>query len=149
MDASETVANYFSELLEKMNRQTTARPSAPVFSEQDQVIFYIVSTRCEMDINGIESVFDQLLTETELQLLIDSLRKVDAIRLADLFDQALQRLRSAGYFDHESTMVSDLKDSQGVRMLADLEQAIRENDGLWELDERLACVIRSEAPESP
>ncbi|HUG70603.1 MAG TPA: hypothetical protein VMM76_22835 [Pirellulaceae bacterium] len=142
MDASQQVAEYFEALIERCNRDPSARPTN--LPKNDQIVYYVISTRCEMDINGFDSVFDQLLTEPELQFLIDSLNELGALRLADLFHRAHSRLQHAGFFDDESTLVEDL-DQGDTEFLHDIEEEIRNNDSLWELDDRLAELIPNAA----
>jgi hypothetical protein len=97
-----------------------------------------------MDMNGFDSVFDQLLTENELCLLIEALNELGAPQLAGSFDQARARLRNAGFFAEDSLMVSDL-DQDETGFLDDIEDDIRNNDSLWDLDERLAALIPTNA----
>lgn len=138
MEPSQQVAEYFHDLIERCNRDPSGRPTN--LSKNDQVIYYIISTRCEMDMSGFDSVFDQLLTEPELRFLIDSLNELGASDLADSFNRAYSRLQHARFFDSESTMVSDL-DQGDTGFLDDIEEEIRNNDSLWNLDDRLAELI--------
>lgn len=138
MDASQKLAEYFDTVVERCNGDPSGRPIH--LPKHDQIIYYVISTRCEMDMNGFDSVFDQLLTENELCLLINALNQLGAPQLAGSFDQARLRLRNAGFFDSDSTTVSDLGEDD-IGFLDDIERDIRNNDSLWGLDERLAELI--------
>ncbi|MCA8993294.1 MAG: hypothetical protein KDA88_14995 [Planctomycetaceae bacterium] len=94
--------------------------------------------------NGFDSVFDQLLTENELLFLIDALNELGAAQLASSFDEAHTRLRSAGFFDNDSMMVSDLGLGE-TGFLDDIERDIRKNDSLWDLDASLVGLIPTDA----
>jgi hypothetical protein len=142
MDASQKLAEYFDSVIERCNRDPSGRPIN--LPKHDQIIYYVISTRCEMDMNGFDSVFDQLLTENELCLLIEALNELGAPQLAGSFDQARARLRNAGFFAEDSLMVSDL-DQDETGFLDDIEDDIRNNDSLWDLDERLAALIPTNA----
>ena len=142
MDASRLVAEYFETLVERCSPGPTARRAR--LPKNDRVIFYVVSTRCEIDINGFNSVFDQLLTEAELLFLIDALNNLGASKPASLFEQAHSRLRNAGFYDDDGAMVSNF-DHNGAGLLGDVEEAIQADDSLWELDEYLARLIPGDA----
>jgi hypothetical protein len=142
MDASREVAKYFDSLIERCNRDPSGRPKN--LPKHDQIIFYVISTRCEMDMNGFESVFDQMLDEDELVLLIGALQELEVPELAQSFEKAHARLRAAGFFDDDSMMVSDL-DNGGEGFLEDIEEEIRNHDPLWLLDDRLAELIPKDA----
>ncbi|QDU93905.1 DMP19 family protein [Lignipirellula cremea] len=142
MDVSQQLARYYDSLIERCNRDPSARPNN--LPKHDQIIYYVISTRCEMDMNGFDSVFDQLLTENELRLLVDALNELGAGTLAESFNQAHSRLRDAGFFGDDSMMVSDL-DNDDFGFLDDIEDDIRKNDSLWDLDDRLAELIPTNA----
>ncbi len=142
MDASIAVAEYFNAVIAQCNRNPSGRPHNLPW--HDQIIYYVVSTRCEMDMNGFDSVFDQLLTENELGLLVEALNDLRLPQLAASFDDARSRLRNAGFFDDDSIMVSDLENDE-IEFLADIEEVIRSNDSLWNLDDRLAALIDAKA----
>lgn len=138
MDASQQLAEYFESVNEQCNRDPSGRPTN--LPEHDRIIYYVISTRCEIDMNGFNSVFDQLLTESELCFLIDALEQLGVPQMAGWFDRARFRLRRAGFFDNDSMRVSDLdKDESGL--LDDIEEEIRNNDSLWGLDECLVDLI--------
>jgi hypothetical protein len=139
MDTSEKLADYYESLIERVNADPSGRPLH--LPKHDRIIYYIISTRCEMDMNGFDSVFDQLLSEEELAFLIEALKELDASRLAELFELAQSRLESAGFFAEESLMVLDLEGEGDKGLLDDIEEAIRDNDALWELDNRLVQLI--------
>src|SRR5690606_16730214 len=124
MDASQQLAKYYDSLIERCNRDPSARPNN--LPKHDQIIYYAISTRCEMDMNGFDSVFDQLLTENEIRLLVDALNELGAARLAESFNQAYSRLRDAGFFGDDAMMVSDLNNNESG-FLDEIEDDIRKN----------------------
>ena len=143
MDASARLANYYEKLIERCNQNPSARPDN--LPKRDRIIYYVISTRCEIDINGFDAVFDQLLSENELTFLIETLNELEATELAGLFESALKRLKAAGFFDEEGMCVSELDPSPSIGFLDDIEALILENDELWELDEKLAELIPTQA----
>lgn len=138
MDASELIADYYATVVQRCD--SSGRPNA--LPHHDRVIYYIVSTRCEMDMNGFESVFDQFLTEEELLFLIQSLRELGAMKLAESFTRAHARLNSAGFFNGEPMMIGELDEGEsGAGFLDDIEAELREQEELWDLDARLVALI--------
>ncbi len=142
MDAPTRVAAYFEDLIERCNRNGQGRSTS--LPENDQYIFYVLSTRCEMDINGFESVFDQLLDQSEINILITALNELGCTTLANEFSTARDRLADAGFFDDEEIMVSDLATDSGG-FLDDIEERIRNCNLMWEIDDSLAKLLPDEA----
>ncbi len=141
MDAPTRVAAYFEDLIERCNRSGQGRPTG--LPARDQYIFYVISTRCEMDINGFESVFDQLLEEFEITILIDALKELGCTTLSKAFSTARDRLAGAGFFDDEERMVCDLA-TDDYGFLDDIEEAVRSSNLMWDLDTSLAELLPEE-----
>ena len=138
MDAPTRVAAYFVDLIERCNRSSTGRPTS--LPQNDQYIFYVLAVRCEIDMSGFESVFDQLLDETEINILITALNVIGCVTLADSFLIARDRLAAAGFFDEEEMMVSDLA-TGNLGFLDDIEDSIGNSNLFWQLDESLAKLL--------
>lgn len=141
MHAAEKVADYFTLLVERCNRESTCLAS---FAKCDRTIFYIVATRCEIDINGFASVFHQLLSAEEVEFLINSLRELGAGQLAELFERALGRLKEAGFYENEGGSIEDFRSHEFDLFLESIEQELLVNNDLWDLDDRLATLIPGE-----
>ena len=142
MDAPTRVAAYFEDLIERCNRSGQGRPTS--LPAHDQYIFYVISTRCEMDINGFGSVFDQLLEESEISVLITALNELGCTTLSDAFSTAHDRLAEAGFFDDDEMMVCDLAMENGG-FLDDIEETVRNSNLMWDLDNSLAKLLPEEA----
>lgn len=132
------IAEYFDYLIERCNREPNLRLTNLPWN--DQVIYLVISTRCEIDMNGFESVFDQLLSQEELRSLVHALNHVGAFELANSFDEAISRLKTKRFFENESLMVADL-DKNHIGFLDDIEQSVLKNDSLWDLHNRLTELI--------
>lgn len=139
MDDVEIVDQYFQNLI--------CRPES-TWTESDRVIYCIVATRCEMDMNGFDSVFSQLLKKRDVQFLIDALRQLDERQLAGHFQNAFDRLQSVKFFDNDSVLLGDLSDQDSeTEFLADIEGLVRENDQMWDLDRKLASLVPMKADQ--
>lgn len=103
-------------------------------------MWYVVCTRCEIDLNGFESVFDQLVDEDGVAALIQSLELLDASRLAALFSEAAALLKSHRVFA-EAKFCADLPESVRLR-LTQIGEDVQRDDALWELDSALAKLIQ-------
>ncbi len=133
MDSSAEVARRFEEILRRCG--ATGRPNRLPHGER--VIYYIVSVRCEIDINGFDSVLDQLLTEDELDFVGASLEELNEENLAAAWRKIASLLKSVGHKPCGSSPVRSLP--QAVRQqLAALAHEANAGDRLWHLDERLA-----------
>ena len=140
-DPSTIVAERFDRIVADMAAKGLGRPDG--LAENDRTIYYIVSTRCEMDMGGFNSVFDQLLTERELVYLINCLQRMHATSLADGFSRAHDALRAVQFFDDNGDadkMVSDFDRADGTGLLDAIESEIREGQELWILDNALAIL---------
>ena len=138
MDASERLADYFEQLIDRVNQDAGGRPAT--LPEGDRIIYYVVSVRCEIDINGFESVFDQFLNEGEIRFLIESFQKIDASALANAFKRAYTLLDRHGFFQSADITCADLSaDVQSE--LNRIETEVDAADELWQLDARLVDLI--------
>lgn len=140
-DPSAIVAERFDRIVADMAAKGLGRPDG--FAENDRLIYYIVSTRCEMDMGGFNSVFDQLLTESELVYLINCFSRMHATSLADGFSRAHETLRTVQFFDDNGdadNVVSDFERADGTGLLEAIESEIRAGEELWLLDNTLAVL---------
>ena len=131
--ADERIAAYFEELISRNYKTPT----------DDWIIYLVVAVRCQMDMGGFNSVFEQLLhDEHSLQFFLDSLRKLDEPILVDAFARAHSRLKVGGYFDDPDLNVFDLEDEDSEdAFLQNVAEEVRESNRLWELDEKLCQLI--------
>jgi hypothetical protein len=135
MDSSAEVARRFEDILKRCG--TTGRPDDLPHGER--VIYYIVSVRCEINMNGFESVLDQLLTEDELDFFGASLEELNEAKLAAAWRKIATLLKSVGHKPRGSSPVRSLP--QAVRQqLEALAHEANAADRLWHLDERLAAL---------
>lgn len=133
MQPDERIAAYFEQLIQ---RDYKAPPT-------DYLIYLVVSVRCQMDMGGIGSAFDQLLRdESTLIFFLNGLRQLDELALVTAFSHAHARLKTAGYFDNPDLEVFDLEEEDDEDMfLQDIAEEIREHNRLWELDEKLCGLL--------
>jgi hypothetical protein len=123
-------------IAEEFNRLIEARPK--IYAEQ--VVFFVVVARCEIDMAGFLSVFEQALDHEEVLILITGLRKLDAQVLAEEFSTALTLLETAGFYpDRDSRKLS----SSARDQVADIQGRI--GDRLWDLDAKLVALLSSTA----
>jgi hypothetical protein len=140
-DSSTVVAERFDRILAEMRAKEIPRPDG--FADNDRAIYYIVSTRCEIDMNGFDSVFDQLLTEPELEFLVACLTRLNSTTLATGFSRAITELHKVHFFDDhddDDNMVSDYDRSDGTGVLDTIESEIEACDDFWVLDDALAAM---------
>ncbi|QDV46773.1 hypothetical protein Enr13x_66820 [Stieleria neptunia] len=140
-DPSTIVAERFDRIVADMASNGCARPDD--LAENDRTIYYIVSTRCEMDMGGFNSVFDQLLSESELEYLITCLNRLHATSLANAFSRAHEALRAVRFFDDNGgadNMISDFDRADGTGLLEAIEEELRAGEELWMLDSTLAVL---------
>lgn len=93
-----------------------------------------------MDMGGFESVFDQLMEESEIEILIAALNELGCTTMADAVSVARDRLAAAGFFVDEEMMVCDLATDNGG-FLDDIEEKVRNSNLIWGLDESLAKLL--------
>lgn len=142
MIPAEIVDAHFQQLITRCDAK--GRPTK--ISRDDRIIYYVIATRCEMDMNGFDNVFNQLLSKSELQFLIESLEHLDEMNLAASFQAANDRLDEAGFFDDESMMVWDLDDTETeTGFLEDINEQVRQNNRLWKLDDKLVKLVHESA----
>jgi len=130
MDASLRIVEEFDRLVAMGRGGVSKRPLA------EQVVYYVVATRCEIDINGFASVYEQGLSLAELELLVGGLQKIGEGELAAEFRRGIELLKSDGFYRHMNWN----KVSPEVEAQID---AIGERVGsrAWNLDEKLAALL--------
>jgi hypothetical protein len=140
MDAIHRIIEEFDRLVALGGDAVAARPLA------ERVIYYVVATRCEIDINGFVSVYEQLLTPAELEMLISGLQRIGEAELAAEFRRGFQLLESDGFYGHMSwkkvapAVKAEIKAVGG-----------RVGARLWDLDDKLASLLGDDAatPDRP
>lgn len=130
----EKISDRFNTIIRLCDKN--GRPSHLTYA--DRAVFYIVSVRCEMDINGFSSVFEQLLTRDELDFLIAALERLSESGLAATFGKARQLLKDVGFMYGESRITDcPLKI---IESFDEIERNIRLNDRLWRFDDKLLAI---------
>lgn len=109
------------------------------WSHNDLVIWFVIGARCEMDMGGFHSVFDQFLQSDDLDFLIDALRALDEPELADAFDRIRTVLHEVDFYGREVDCY-ELPPAT-LKKLKDEEAVIRRGDRLWELDDKLTKLL--------
>ena len=133
VDPAEVVAKRF-ELIGDRSK-ATGRPTD--LSHNEKVIWYLVATRCEIDMEGFESVFDQLLTEMEVLFLIAALGELEEPELAASFTRAYNALKRVGFYEKPHSMCSEFGCELGG-VLETIDQEIGSGNRMWSLDMKLA-----------
>jgi hypothetical protein len=132
MDATDRIVVEFNRLT------TPGRSGVAVQPRANQFVYYIVATRCEIDIDGFCSVFEQDLNPKELEVLIQGLNAIGEPELASEFMQGYELLNAEGFYGHTNwTMVSSIVKDQ-IAAIGD-----RVADRLWALDDKLAAILES------
>jgi hypothetical protein len=129
MDATERIAQIYDRLVQ-LGR------NASEFSSSERVVYYVVATRCEIDINGFASVYEQQLAPEEIEILIDGLDRINERSLADEFQRGYDVLKTDGFYEHMNwNLVSDTVKSEIIMIGA------RIGDRLWDVDEKLSSLL--------
>ena len=130
MDATDRIVEEFDRLVALGRDGVARRPAA------ERIVYYIVATRCEIDIDGFASVYEQDLNPAELAILVDGLTQIGETELAGEFHRGFVLLKQHGFYEHMNwNKVSD-------SVKAEIE-AIGERVGhrLWALDQKLAALL--------
>ena len=130
MDATDRIVEEFNRLV-ALGRGGVAQRPAP-----EQIVYYVVATRCEIDIDGFVSVYEQDLDPAELAILVDGLNQIGETELAGEFHRGFDLLMQDGFYEHMNWN----KVSESVK--ADIEAiGERVGDRLWALDKKLAALL--------
>ena len=133
MEPDLIISDHYTSLVHRVNSNGVSS-----LSETDRMIWYIVSARCEKDMEGFDSIFIQLVSEPELVFLIESLRRIDEPELAMLFDRAHQALRQAGFYIKGTPSYYQI-DEELQEKLNEIGDLIDQR--MWGLDEKLERLI--------
>ena len=130
-DAQDIIGQEFDNILTKMSDNN----SWEISTDREQAIWLIVSTRCEIDMSGFESVFEQLLNRNEILKLIESLNKIDAQELAISFNQALSILDQNDFFNSGS-MISE-HGEELAKQIESIGENLSNKESMWDLDTKI------------
>lgn len=130
MDATDRIIEAFNRLVAVGRDGVAARPA------NEQIIYYVVATRCEIDISGFSSVYEQDLNPTQISILVDGLNRIGENDLADVFNRGFQLLKLDGFYEHMDWN----KVSNAVKSEIDLI-GLLVGDRLWALDRKLALLL--------
>jgi trans-2-enoyl-CoA reductase len=143
MNASEIIAEKFNGLVERYDRDGGLNS----FSTAERAIWFLVTTRCEIDINSFNDVFIQSLWKDELEESIVYLRELGIDDIASLFEEAITLLETHGFYvqgDNKPRMrFHDLP--QDVQNKIDaIGERVTENDILWDIDPKLCEMLNTQ-----
>jgi len=130
MSPSELIGREFERLV------GLGREKIAFCSGVEQTIYFVVLTRCEIDMAGFSSVYEQALDAAELRILIAGLRAIGEGETAEEFSRGLALLEREGFYDGRNW----------TRLSAPTKAAIEElgqriGARLWTLDEKLAALV--------
>jgi len=130
MDATDRISEEFGRLV-ALGRGGVAKCAAA-----EQVVYYVVATRCEIDIDGFSSVYEQHLNPSEITILVDGLKAIDENELAAEFGRGFGLLNQNGFYEHLNwnQVSSDVKAE--IDVIGD-----RVGNRLWSLDDKLAMLL--------
>ncbi len=130
MNATDRIVHEFDRLV------AIGQERIPERSYAEQVVYFIVATRCEIDMEGFESVFEQAFKTAELKILIDGLRMLDESHLAAEFEYGLELLKQDGFYEHLNWKKVSALTKQRIA-----ESGKRIGNQLWTLDEKLVAFL--------
>ena len=94
MDATDRIAQEFDRLV-ALGRSGVAPRSAA-----ERIVYYVVATRCLIDIGGFASVYEQDLNPAEVAILVDGLNEIGEKRLARELQRGFELLKADGFYAH-------------------------------------------------
>jgi hypothetical protein len=134
--ASNIIAEKFSELVDSHN------PNRLVgLTRAERAIYLLIRIRCEKDMEGFDSIFDQAISRHEMLEAIVYMKELGLNETAQLFEQVLQLLSNANvYVDGDFPQMASPHD---VDVAIDIigEQV---GDVLWQIDEKLLEMLEAE-----
>jgi len=131
MDPSdERIAMEFNNLID------LGRDEVNTMSFAHRAIFYIVATRCEIDIDGFSSVYEQDLTAAELATLVAALEVIGESDLATAFDRGYRLLEQDGYYNHLNWNLVPPETMAQIELIGK-----QVGDRMWDLDAKLVALL--------
>lgn len=130
MDASDRITDEYNRMV------AMGRTHVADLSYAERIVCVVVMTRCEIDMEGFESVYEQALNASEVSILIDGLTGLGEEKLASEFARGYQLLRQEGFYDHLTWYKISLSTQSEI-----VEIGRRIGDQLWDLDEKLVALL--------
>jgi len=123
MHATDRIVEEFNRLVALGRGGVAKRPVA------ERIVYCVVATRCEIDIDGFASAYQQDLNPGELAILVDGLNRIGESELAGEFRRGFDLLKQDGFYEHMNW--NEVSDSVKAEIEAIGE---RVGDRLWALD---------------
>jgi hypothetical protein len=136
MHSEDMIAEKYDELL----RRVKEIHSIQGFTTAERAVWFLVSIRCEIDINSFEDVFIQLLPLSEITEAIGYMDELGLNQVAELFQRAVDILE-AHHFDYRTTGYHGLP-KQVISDIQEIGNEVQEkNYLLWEIDAKLCDML--------
>ena len=133
------IIQKFNELVKRYSQDSgTAH-----FSEPEKIVWSVVCVRCEMDINGFASVFEQLISRDELTEFIGYLKQIGLDELSAYFQQIANILEEHSFYNesgHARKMCFELP-PEVVEIIDQIEDKVIEENELWGVDPTLCRLL--------
>jgi hypothetical protein len=124
-------------IVEEFNRLVAiGQERMPEQSYAERVLYFVVATRCEIDMEGFQSVYEQAFTPWELNTLIDGLRRIGENKLAEEFAEGFGLVNEAGFYNHKNWNLVPEEVKERINEIGE-----RVGDQLWTLDEKLVALL--------
>jgi hypothetical protein len=135
MDPTDRIIEEFDRLIALGHEKVFSRPY------EEQIVYVVVLARCEADMEGFSSVYEQAFTADEMRILIDGLQRLGEQRLASEFEHGFEALQKDGFWQHRNWN----------RVSKDTKEVIKQigkhiDQELWGLDEKLVALLDGGTP---
>lgn len=137
MNATDRIVDEFNRLVAIGQERMPDQPFA------ERAIYFIVATRCEIDMEGFQSVYEQAFTLRELKILIEGLLSIGEPSLAEEFASGLALVEKDGFYSHLNWNRVSVTVKTRITEIGN-----RIGDQLWDLDEKLVAILDA-APADP
>lgn len=132
----DVIAQKYDELIRRVNETHSIQS----FTRSERAVWFLVSIRCEIDINSFEDVFVQLLPLPDIVEAIGYMNELGLDQLAALFQRAVDILE-AHHFDYRTTNYHELPE-QVISQIDETGKAVWEKIHLlWEIDSKLCDML--------
>jgi hypothetical protein len=135
MTSSERVVEVFDRLIKEPRVPFEALPFA------DQVVYCSIVVRCEKDTACFFSIFEQGLTDDQIEVFIRGLRRMNQEVLAEAFERSMQILQRHNFYPRDKILPESAYQAIEREIEAIGEQV---GDRLWDLDDDLVKLLNEQ-----
>jgi hypothetical protein len=133
-------------IADKFDQLTDDYANLPEFTHAERAIWYVVSIRCEIDMEGFGSLYEQAFQRAELVESVNYFRDVELDEIASAFEEVIALLDGINFWHESGWAGVDWGNfpSEFQNKLDAIGNKVKAGRKLWKVDDKLLEMLNRE-----